>query len=345
MSMRSRSLAADNRPYAFHRPIRSGYGTIARQAPGLHTAGLVGIRHGQWRMARTKTLPAAAAWHGAPMTGLPCPSCRQQMEKLRLESRTTQPVELDLCFNCHGIWFDQRENLQLSPAGVLTLFERLHAHKDQPHSVLKPGKACPRCQRTLVRGMDRTISGSYVVYRCPQHHGRFGSFSSFMVEKGFVRQLSRAEIHSLAAKVRTIHCGNCGAPVDLRQDHACPYCRSAFSLLDPHAVEAAIAHYQRSDLALKLAISALIPADHAPASQRRNQPAQREIDEMTHAVQQARIDLLKAQSRIESLREKHRREQQLEGLQNGLRDPGSFGDELWAAGLSLLGRMIKGLFP
>lgn len=356
--------------------------------------------NGGWQGPRT--LPAAAAWRSASMTGLSCPSCRRRMESLLLESHSHEPVEVDLCFHCHGIWFDQRESLKLSPGGVLALFERLHAHKDEPHSALKPSKACPRCHRRLVRGMDRTISGSYVVYRCPQHHGRFGTFSSFMVEKGFVRQLTMAEIRSLAARVRTIHCGNCGAPVDLRKDHACPYCRSAFSLLDPKAVEAAMARYQRSDQARQLATSALIPTDGTPGTRSRDanargttraaagrraggnqvgqaiggaglggsplatgagpmadgslmgsppaeapsgrRPGQQEIHEMTDAVQQARADLLIAQARIDSLREQHRRDQQLERLRSGSMYATHFGDELWAAGLSLIWRMIRGLF-
>ncbi len=44
---------------------------------------------------------------------------------------------LDLCFACHGIWFDRRENLLLSPDGVLTLFRTLHAHRDDPQRPLR----------------------------------------------------------------------------------------------------------------------------------------------------------------------------------------------------------------
>lgn len=166
------------------------------------------------------------------------------MQNLLLENTLGQALELDLCFACHGIWFDPLESAQLSRQSVLSLFKTLHEHNDRPHLPLKSSMHCPRCQQSLVRGEDRTVSGPYVVYRCAQRHGRFSTFSSFMVEKGFVRQLNRAEIAALAEKVKTIHCNNCGATVDLRQDHACPFCRSAFSLLDPQAVEKALARYQ-----------------------------------------------------------------------------------------------------
>jgi hypothetical protein len=46
--------------------------------------------------------------------------------------------------------------------------------------------------------------------------------------------------------VAVIYCTSCGAPVDIRKDHACPHCRSAFSLLDPKAVERALQGYAKA---------------------------------------------------------------------------------------------------
>jgi hypothetical protein len=154
-------------------------------------------------------------------------------------------VTLDLCHACHGIWFDGNENLRMAPASVLELFRQLHEHRDDPQAPLAQQLGCPRCRRTLAEGSDVVRSGRYITYRCPQRHGRFSTFSAFMIEKGFVRQLTPVEVADLAARVRVIHCGSCGAAVDLRQDAACPYCRAAFSLLDPQAVERALAGLQR----------------------------------------------------------------------------------------------------
>lgn len=154
-------------------------------------------------------------------------------------------VELDLCFACHGIWFDPQENLKLTAAAVVALFKLLHEHRDAPRQPLALKLACPHCSRTLTQGFDVVRSGRYITYRCPQRHGRFSAFSSFMIEKGFVRQLTRPEIEDMARRVGVIYCDSCGAPVDLRQDHACPHCRSAFSLLDPQAVERALQGYAK----------------------------------------------------------------------------------------------------
>ncbi len=65
-----------------------------------------------------------------------------------------------------------------------------------------------------------------------------------MVEKGFVRHLTRAEVQDLARRVDAIYCTGCGAPVDIRKDHACPHCRAAFSLIDLEAVKHALEGYR-----------------------------------------------------------------------------------------------------
>jgi len=169
-----------------------------------------------------------------------CASCRQPMEAHRFATRVGGAVELDICFGCQGLWFDPRENLQLAPAAVLELFELLHRHRHDAHQPLHDPLRCPRCQRVLLQGFDVVRSGRYVTHRCPEGHGRFATFSAFMVEKGFVRQMTPPEIEDLARRVDAIYCTGCGAPVDIRRDHACPHCRAAFSLLDPAAVEQAL---------------------------------------------------------------------------------------------------------
>lgn len=154
-------------------------------------------------------------------------------------------VELDICFACQGIWFDPQENLKLSPAAVAELFKRLHEHRDDTRQPMAETLQCPHCSKGLAQGFDVVRSGRYITYRCGIGHGRFSAFSSFMIEKGFVRQLTGSEINDLAQRIQVIHCTGCGAPVDLRKDHACPHCRSAFSLLDPTAVERALQGYAK----------------------------------------------------------------------------------------------------
>ena len=175
-----------------------------------------------------------------------CPSCRAPMTAQKLASAAGGLVEIDLCFACRGIWFDPLENLKLMPSAVLALFRQLHEHRFDGVQSLPHKLSCPRCSLALTQGFDVVKSGRYITHRCPQRHGRFSTFASFMIEKGFVRQLSLAEIDDMAQRLGVINCSNCGAPVNLRTEHACTHCRSALSLLDPQAVERALAGYAKA---------------------------------------------------------------------------------------------------
>jgi hypothetical protein len=115
---------------------------------------------------------------------------------------------------------------------VVELFRELHMHKDDAQTRWR-GRWIARAAGARWTRVDVVRSGRYVTWRCASRHGRFATFASFMIEKGFVRQLTQPEIADLAARVRVIHCACCGAPIDLRQHDACPYCHAALSLLDP----------------------------------------------------------------------------------------------------------------
>ncbi|OMG55146.1 hypothetical protein BJN45_08380 [Azonexus hydrophilus] len=170
-----------------------------------------------------------------------CPSCRQPMHKRRFERNVHGEVILDLCFHCHGIWFDEFESVQITPGGVVELFRLIHEHRDEQRLPLRDVLHCPRCDERLLHGLDVSKHGGRFNYhRCLQKHGRFTTFAQLMIEKGFVRQLTGAEIDDLASKVGTIRCTGCGAPVDIRHDHACRHCRAPISILDPQAVDKAL---------------------------------------------------------------------------------------------------------
>lgn len=178
------------------------------------------------------------------------------MEAARFPRKSVGEVELDLCFPCQGIWFDEHESLQLAPAGVVELFKRIHERREDVRLPLAERLRCPRCDERMIASQDRVKSGRFNYFRCGQH-GRFISFGQFMIEKGFVRQLNGAEIRELAARVGTMHCSGCGAPVDIRVETACGHCRAPIAILDPQAVEQALAGYQQA------AVRQAAPADPA----------------------------------------------------------------------------------
>lgn len=178
-----------------------------------------------------------------------CPSCHQGMTRHRFAGRLHGEVELDLCFPCQAIWFDDFESSQLTPGGVIELFRLIHQHRDDQRLPLAERLPCPRCSEALRHAFDRVRSGVFNYHRCLQRHGRLTTFAQFMTEKGFVRQLSGAELARLRASIGVVRCNSCGAPVDIRHDAACGHCRSPLVVLDPAAVEAALAGYQRAEVA------------------------------------------------------------------------------------------------
>jgi Zn-finger nucleic acid-binding protein len=171
------------------------------------------------------------------------------MSKHRFERLLHGEVVLDLCFHCNGIWFDEYESAQITPGGIIELFKLLHKHQDDQRLPLREPLACPRCQERLLHGLDLAKHGGRFNYhRCLQKHGRFTTFAQFMIEKGFVRQLNPAEIDELAVKVGIIRCMGCGAPVDIRREHACGHCRAPISILDRGAVEQALSRLQTAEV-------------------------------------------------------------------------------------------------
>lgn len=163
------------------------------------------------------------------------------MSRQSFERKPVGQVELELCFDCHAIWFDQYESAQLTPGSVLALFREIHEHRDAPTRPVADDLRCPRCRVRLLYTHDLQRTNRISYYRCPEAHGRFTTFFQFLREKNFVRSLTPAEINRLKVHVAQVRCSGCGAPVDLARDSQCAYCRSPISILDAEAVRTTLA--------------------------------------------------------------------------------------------------------
>jgi len=158
------------------------------------------------------------------------------MQTLEFERLLLGVVALDFCFPCQVIWFDSYESQQLTPGGVLGVFKALHEHQAPTRNTLPGTLSCPRCQARLALTHDLQHTTRFTYFRCEFGHGHLSPFFQFLLEKNFVRPVTGAELAALKAKVRTIQCSNCGAPLDLEHDTACKFCGSPISILDPDAV-------------------------------------------------------------------------------------------------------------
>src|SRR5688572_21155758 len=106
-------------------------------------------------------------------SNMDCPSCRGAMEQQEFGARYGRTVQVDLCFTCHSIWFDEKENLLLAPGSVLRLFETIHAHREAPRQTLSEEMNCPHCTTQLVETHDLQRNTRFSYLRCTEGHGRF----------------------------------------------------------------------------------------------------------------------------------------------------------------------------
>jgi hypothetical protein len=162
---------------------------------------------------------------------------RREVYARKFEGR----VELDICYACHAIWFDQHESAQLTPGAVLQLFQALHEKRGLTPRPLAERCRCPSCRCALTLTFDIQRSNRISYYRCGEGHGRFTTFVQFLREKNFVRSLTLAEIEKLKAVVAQVRCSSCGAPVNVERDAQCTYCRAPLAILDADAVNRTIA--------------------------------------------------------------------------------------------------------
>ena len=96
-----------------------------------------------------------------------CPQCRQSLVIVECDH-----VELDVCFDGHGIWFDADELRQLfelagaveNGLGLEARFAHLPAHAGSK-------RRCPRC-RGRMRHVEAPGSSEQVILdECPKGHG------------------------------------------------------------------------------------------------------------------------------------------------------------------------------
>ena len=169
------------------------------------------------------------------------------MQEHTFEGPLARAVIIDLCEPCQSLWFDGRESLQLSPAATLSLFRLIGERAARPEWRDADVARCPRCNGRLRRARDMQRATRFEYFKCPNGHGRLISFFEFLKEKDFVKPLTPGQIAELRQHVQTIHCSNCGAPIDLARGSACPHCRSPLSMIDMAQAGKVVEQLRRAD--------------------------------------------------------------------------------------------------
>lgn len=178
-----------------------------------------------------------------------CPRCGSGMERQTLAGQLDREIDVDLCEPCQSLWFDGKENLQLTPGATLSIFRSIGEHVRKPELQDSELVKCPRCNARLRRTQDLQRATRFEYFRCPNQHGRLISFFDFLKEKDFIRPLTPQQIHELRKNVQIINCSNCGAPIDLTKTAACAHCGSPLSMLDMNQAERLVAELQAAESA------------------------------------------------------------------------------------------------
>lgn len=164
-----------------------------------------------------------------------------------LGGHLSRTVDVDVCVPCQSIWFDDKENLQLTPGATLALFRVIGENVSRPAPQDGDIAKCPRCSGQLRRTRDMQRNTRFEYFRCPNQHGRLSTFFEFLKEKDFVRPLSALQIAELRKSLDAINCSNCGASVDLAARTDCAHCGSALSMLDLHQAERLVEQLRAAD--------------------------------------------------------------------------------------------------
>jgi Zn-finger nucleic acid-binding protein len=176
-----------------------------------------------------------------------CPNCQAPTITEKLDAHLGRSVEVDLCLSCQLFWFDQGENLQLSPRATLTLFRIIGEHGNRRGQPLAVVLKCPRCSAGLRLTHDRQRNVAFRYLRCPHGHGRLTTFFDFLREKNVVRPLDAGQIAELRKNVQAVNCTNCGAPIDLAHGSSCSHCGSPLSIVDLNQAGDIIKQLRRAD--------------------------------------------------------------------------------------------------
>lgn len=164
-----------------------------------------------------------------------------------LDGHLSRNADVDVCAPCQFIWFDARENLQLTPGATLKMFHVIGEHVSRPAHEDRDIVKCPRCNGQLRRTQDMQRNTRFEYFKCPNNHGRLIAFFDFLKEKDFIKPLTAQQVAELRKNVQAINCSNCGAPVNLARGSDCAHCGSPLSMLDLNQAETLVAQLREAD--------------------------------------------------------------------------------------------------
>jgi Zn-finger nucleic acid-binding protein len=122
-----------------------------------------------------------------------CPNDRTQMHQVKIVVHYGEPMLVDQCEECGGIWFDESE-LFRAKQGEAEKIEALDtAILRTPSTIEHPSLICPRDDSPMHRFTDRYFPEDIVLVRCPSCHGTWLNRGIFTKYQQFRQELMRAK--------------------------------------------------------------------------------------------------------------------------------------------------------
>ena len=125
-----------------------------------------------------------------------CPNDRTEMYPVRIVAHYGEPIVVDQCENCGGIWLDESE-LFRARQGEAEKIELLDANALGTLSLCESSKLlCPRDQTTMRRFTDRHFPQELILVRCLScygiwlNRGMFAKYQRFRQERMSPRERS-----------------------------------------------------------------------------------------------------------------------------------------------------------
>ena len=129
-----------------------------------------------------------------------CPNDRIEMHQVKIISHYDQPIDLEQCDGCGGIWFDESE-LFRAKQGEAEKIEVLNTDTLRNPSVIENSTlVCPRDQTALLRFTDKYFPQDIILERCPSCNGIWLNRGVFMRYQRFRQELKRLKEKSFEDK-------------------------------------------------------------------------------------------------------------------------------------------------
>lgn len=138
-----------------------------------------------------------------------CPNENAEMHQVTVQSHYGQPIFLEQCEKCGGIWFDEAE-LYRAKLGEAEKIESINSELLQTSTEIKKAKLlCPKDDTELHLFTDKNFPQSIIVERCPTCSGFWLNRGEFTRYQKARRELMRpreksAEDKKLEANIQKL---------------------------------------------------------------------------------------------------------------------------------------------